>query len=166
VNGIRNLPALVDRLSKHSEAVCSFLWQKCSNDEQVLLTDYQESSQKTNEVQNMVIQLLNRVIGGPPIYELDRFGSFILRDETKWFMKQPQTRINLARLNRLLLEDAFRDELWRNQTTKCVAICVTIEGPEVTKFRLQALLQKANDHDTKERIQYAVDTLEFLMTEN
>jgi hypothetical protein len=42
---------------------------------------------------------------------------------------------------------------------KCVTICQHIEGLEVTRFRLQALLDKETDLKKKERIQSALEAL-------
>jgi hypothetical protein len=44
----------------------------------------------------------------------------------------------------------------------CVIICKDIEGPEVTQFRLQGLLQNEVDAKKKERIQSALDVLKNL----
>ena len=47
-------------------------------------------------------------------------------------------------------------------TTKCVSICKAIEGPDVTGFRLKALLDKETDPKIKARIQSALDALKKL----
>ena len=48
---------------------------------------------------------------------------------------------------------------------KCVSICQTIEGQEVTQFRLQGLLQKETDQKKKGRIQSALEALKNLKAE-
>jgi HEAT repeat protein len=50
-------------------------------------------------------------------------------------------------------------------TEKCVSICQTIEGKEVTQFRLQGLLDKETDQKKKERIQSAMEALKNLNVE-
>jgi len=47
----------------------------------------------------------------------------------------------------------------RNMTRKCVGLCRSIEGLEVTQFRLQGLLQTTTDQKKKGRIQAALDFL-------
>jgi hypothetical protein len=49
-----------------------------------------------------------------------------------------------------------------NETVKCVSVCRAIEGPEVTQFRLQGLLEKSTDLKRKHRIQLALKTLKDL----
>ena len=54
------------------------------------------------------------MVGGKSIYEPERFQGIRLRHETTNLMGQSPTVVNLARLNRLLLEDAYPAELSRN----------------------------------------------------
>ena len=49
-----------------------------------------------------------------------------------------------------------------NITKKCVSICQSIEGQDVTQFRLQGLLDKETDQTKKVRIQSALNALKNL----
>jgi hypothetical protein len=53
---------------------------------------------------------LNQVIAGPSIYDQSRFSHTILRPETEQLLKRAGSQ-QLARLNKLLLEDAYPGEL-------------------------------------------------------
>ena len=49
-----------------------------------------------------------------------------------------------------------------NLTRKCLAVCVSIEGEEVTQFRLKELMEMVSDQKEKARVQYALETLKGL----
>ena len=60
-----------------------------------------------------LVKDLNQVISGPSIYEQARFRGVVLRPETEQLLKQNPGGRQLARLNKLLLEDAYPAELAR-----------------------------------------------------
>jgi hypothetical protein len=60
---------------------------------------------------------LNQLISGLSIYDKERFANVILRPETEQLLKQNPTGQQLARLNKLLLEDAYPSELARSATS-------------------------------------------------
>jgi predicted secreted protein len=117
---IRDLPKLADRLSHQSDPVSGFVWQQLSKPGQVLLANYQPSASNSKPAQDVVLQVLNKIIGEPSIYQPDRFKGILLAPETASLMQQGPQDTNSARLNRLLLEDAFPMELTRNQRRDCV----------------------------------------------
>ncbi len=64
-----------------------------------------------------LVRGLNQVISGPSIYDKTRFSSIVLRYETEQLLKQNPGGLQLARLNKLLLEDAYPVELTKSSTT-------------------------------------------------
>ncbi|SPE42945.1 conserved hypothetical protein [Candidatus Sulfopaludibacter sp. SbA3] len=64
-----------------------------------------------------LVKDLNQVVSGPPIYDKARFGSIVLRSETAQVLLQNPTGQQLARLNKLLLEDAYPGELAKSVST-------------------------------------------------
>ena len=60
---------------------------------------------------------LNQVISGPPIYDEARFSKIVLRPETERLLRQNPRGQQLARLNKLLLEDAYPGELAKSAST-------------------------------------------------
>jgi hypothetical protein len=54
---------------------------------------------------------INQVISGPSIYDIARFSQVVLRPETEQLLQQNVYGPQLARLNKLLLEDAYPAEL-------------------------------------------------------
>jgi hypothetical protein len=60
---------------------------------------------------------LNQVISGPSIYDRARFKDIVLRPETEQLLRQHPSGQQLARLNKLLLEDAYPAELAKSAVT-------------------------------------------------
>jgi hypothetical protein len=112
---IKDWSKLVNRLTQQSDPVSAFLWRSLSNQEQVLLANYQPSAPGSSQVQEVVLQALNKTIAGPAIYERGRFQAILLRPETIYIMQQNPTGPILAYFNRFLLEDAYPLELSRDR---------------------------------------------------
>jgi hypothetical protein len=112
---IKDLSAIIDQWRGPSNAVSAFLWQSLSKQDQIALMHHQESATSSNQAKAVVVQALNRIIGGPGIYESTRFQGISLRAETSELVKAGPTGPSLARLNRLLLEDAYPRELSRKR---------------------------------------------------
>jgi hypothetical protein len=85
-----------------------------SNEDQSVLADYGPSSGSAEKAYEVVVQALNNLIAGPCIYSEDRFKGIIVRGEANALMHQLPEGSMLARLNRVLLEDAYPVELSRN----------------------------------------------------
>jgi hypothetical protein len=96
--GITDLTAFTGKLTNGTDAVSKFLRGRL-----------QDSTALVKE--------LNQLIAGPSIYEQARFGGVILRPETTKLLKQNPSGQQLARLNKLLLEDAYPAELAKSSTT-------------------------------------------------
>jgi hypothetical protein len=65
-----------------------------------------------------LIKAINQILAGPSIYEKDRFNGIVLRRETaELIVQNPKSGWKLARLNKLLLEDAYPDELAQSATS-------------------------------------------------
>lgn len=69
----------------------------------------------------LIGQDLNAVIEGPPIYGVERFAGVGLRPVTRKLIAQQPKNEKLARLNRLLLEDAYPQGLARHKSAKVKA---------------------------------------------
>jgi uncharacterized protein (TIGR03663 family) len=125
---IKDLSRFVSRLKGHSDPVSAFLWQGLSNPEQALLTNYPLSAASSFQLKETLVQALNKLVGGKSLYERERFQGILLRRETARLMGQSPTGANLARLNRLLLEDAYPPELSRNLLSDPVSQFLTSSG--------------------------------------
>jgi integrase len=115
---IKDVPKFVDRLRRQADPISAFLWQRLSAANQAMLANYQPSAPSSNQVQDAGIRVLNKTIKERCIYERDRFQAILLRPETIDLVKQGPKGSNRARLNRLLLEDAYPLELSRKLKAK------------------------------------------------
>jgi hypothetical protein len=64
-----------------------------------------------------LVKELNQVIGGPSIYDSARFSGVVLRPETARLIQENPRGFQVARLNKMLLEDAYPAELAKSATT-------------------------------------------------
>jgi hypothetical protein len=93
------------------------------------------------------VKNLNQIVSGPSIYAKARFNGIVLRPETRKLIKANPQGQQLARLNKLLLEDAYPADIAPSATTGWVvrdgAMASTGQGRGViytdrdfTRFRL------------------------------
>jgi hypothetical protein len=75
------------------------------------------ASANAKAVISALVKDLNQVISGPSIYDKARFSGVALRPETEQLLKQNPSGLQLARLNKLLLEDAYPAELAKSSLT-------------------------------------------------
>ncbi|MGD1087037.1 MAG: hypothetical protein ABSA47_20060 [Verrucomicrobiota bacterium] len=119
---IRDLSGVVDRLRRQADPVSAFVWRRLSIPEQALLTNYQPSASPANQIEDVVLHALNKIIGEPSFYEAERFKGVSLAVATTSLLQQtPSPKGDtLVYFNRLLLEDAYPVELSRSQRKDCV----------------------------------------------
>jgi HEAT repeat protein len=117
VGDIKDLRSFTTKLIGKSDAVSSFLSERLDKAATDALAKYQSSDQTPRDLEVLIVQNLNAIIAGPSILGSDkmRFASVSLRPETKGLDEffRPQNS-NIARLNRLFLEDAYPLELLRS----------------------------------------------------
>jgi len=111
---IAEVSGILERLRRQSDPVSVCVWKCLSDTDQLRLMNLQPSAANAKEAQDIILQALNKIIGEPCIYEPKRFEGITLRVPTVTLLDQNVTGPELARLNRLLLEDAFPLELSRN----------------------------------------------------
>jgi len=114
VHQIKDFSKLLQRLRGRSDPVSCFLWQNLSSRDQLLLRNCQPSGPGSRQAKDLVVQLLNKIIGGSGFYEVERFKAVSMRPETSALVRLPHLGSHLSILNRFLLEDAYPLELSRN----------------------------------------------------
>jgi hypothetical protein len=102
-------------LIKHKEPRFSYLWDFLSKETQVALMEkYAQLMTPSGGIYKPGPELtalvadLNKLTQGELIYEEKHFGNIDLSGDTLQLLEQEPIGTNLARLNRLLLEDAFQ----------------------------------------------------------
>jgi hypothetical protein len=108
-----NFLGLIEQIRRRSNSISARLWQSLSKEDQFLLDNYEPLTSNAKRAQEVVLGSLNKFIEGPYVYP-EQFTGIVWRGETKGLMQQDPKGPKLARLNRLLLEDAYPLELSRS----------------------------------------------------
>jgi hypothetical protein len=104
-------PPIIERLTHQSDPLSSFLWQSLSKEQQDMLKDYGPSSATAKPAEELVLQVLNKIIREGGIFSVERFKGIDLRAETRMMLQGMPA--GPGHLSRFLLEDAFPSELSR-----------------------------------------------------
>jgi len=115
--GITNAAAFAAKLSHPSDPVSAFLRGQLSESLQAGLASYSPSDANAKTVISALVKELNQIISGTSLYDPARFAKTVLRPETAALLRQNPQGFLLARLNKLLLEDAYPQELEKSVTT-------------------------------------------------
>ena len=128
---IKDVQAFSSRLTQHADPVSQFVWTQFSDSSRETI----RTSTSTNALQATLVTELNRLLTNS-IYQPERFERVTLSQETKSLIGRKLHGGWLARLNRLLLEDAFPEQIessirfssawpWRNDILLGLLLIVT-----------------------------------------
>jgi hypothetical protein len=110
---ITNLLSLAQKLKDKGDPVPVFVSRQLTAAERKALADYRGPGPKSYILRTNLLGALNRIVGGPGVYDAALFKSVTLRESTVNLREEKPDGGDLARLNRALLEDAFPGELAR-----------------------------------------------------
>jgi len=99
------------KLKQPSDELSVFLENRLSNNTRRTLASYQPSSPHREPLQESLVRDLNSVILGELLYTTQRFKGIKVRPEAQYLLGLRPSGERLARLNRLLLEDAYPSEI-------------------------------------------------------
>ena len=80
-----------------------------------LLEQYAPTYKPNPELKKALVDEFNKLITGPSIFDTERFKEITLQPETKKLLDQQSKPEKLISLNRMLLEDAFPEELAKSR---------------------------------------------------
>jgi TPR repeat protein len=106
-----DLRSLATRLTNRADPPSSYLWQRLSETSRDALVNYRDPASDPLPLQTALARELSGIVGGPSVYDPQRFRAVALRPETKELLSQNPQGDELQRLNRLLLEDAYPLEI-------------------------------------------------------
>jgi hypothetical protein len=110
-----NLAALAAKLREPLRTIDGWLQDLLQAREKETLIEFQSQDSYSEQLQSGILLCFNTLVHGSSIWDAERFSDVDLRAETeKVRAKDPQGE-ELQRLNRLLLEDAYPQELVRKQ---------------------------------------------------
>lgn len=107
MDGLTDALGLVNRLRQPQDALCEWLIQRLGEDVRHELDAWPPSGTVAPERIRALLLALNSLIAGRSLYESSRFEGRSLRRQTRYLADLNPTGWDLARLNKLLLEDAF-----------------------------------------------------------
>ena len=109
VGDLKDASSLAAKLKAPAEEdrVSSYIRDRLRESTRQDLEQWQGPKEVPPAFQQSVIDDLNAIIVGPSIWDPDRFGKVSIRQETRNLLKRDPHGEDLARLNRLLLEDAL-----------------------------------------------------------
>jgi hypothetical protein len=104
-------PALVVKITAKADPISAFLNEKLDDASKTALAANSSPTEVSKDLKSALSKCLTSIVQGPALSEHVQFQGIVLRRETHELLnKNPQGK-ELARLNRALLEDAYRDEL-------------------------------------------------------
>jgi len=109
--------AFAARLSTGSDGISVFLRGRLEDSVKADLAAYSASKANAKAVISALVKDLNQVIAGPSIYDQALSAKTVLRPETNQLLKQNPRGQQLARFNKLLLEDAYPGQLAKSYAT-------------------------------------------------
>ncbi len=107
---IRRPAALISRIVRGANRVCVALRERLANGVDRVLKD---DGQKVDERLELLVSELNTMLKGESLYDAATFAGINLREETAQVLQQKRRSRSFLASNRLLLEDAFPDEIYR-----------------------------------------------------
>jgi len=107
----KDLSALAAKLTAKADPVSAFLASNLSSSTLQTLARYKEGGASTTAARVAMMQDLNSLILKTNIYAPERFRGVTLQDKTKQLLLPDAPPRSLPRLNRLLLADAYPQEL-------------------------------------------------------
>jgi hypothetical protein len=108
---IKDLDSLALLLQSPEDPLSRYLYGRFAPATRRLLADYNKSKRAADELKKTLVNELNLVIQGIPLYDEERFGQVALSDETRHLISQKPSGVNLLRLNRILLDEAYPRQL-------------------------------------------------------
>ena len=118
VTDINDLVSFSRKLKKTEDPVSVFLFGKLNTNVQTELAEYESGNINPHLLRGHLMLGLNAVIEGPSIFTDDRFSCVQLRPKTRRILMQQVANCDATFLNRLLMEDAYPDELCRTPLRK------------------------------------------------
>jgi len=112
---VTNWPVFAKKITDKSDAVSAFLNEQLDDTNRANLAAFSPANAKT--AKSAFAKSLNKIISGPSIYDASRFQNVPLRPETKELLAKNPSGLDLIRLNKILIEDAYPAEMAQSSPT-------------------------------------------------
>ena len=111
---VQDPTALAGRLKRGEDELSRFLWSQLAEPTRELLTQAAAGQGDAQAVKLALAEDLNKIIQGDVIYTEARFAGVKIWSEAKGLLAKPPAGQGRARLNRVLIEDAYPAEIVAN----------------------------------------------------
>ena len=142
-----DISSLSLKLSVHTDPLVQYLWNQFSSQERRAFELASAATrQQESALLEAVISAFNNILGGPSIYTPRCFEHVEISPEALELMTENPQGEDLVRLNRLLFEDAFPQEIKKNPHNPRDKTLIRVN---------RRLLEAAYPHDLKRHDEYA-----------
>jgi len=131
---VLDLRSLADTIKKQNRPFDKWLVAKLQTNTLHSLALYPGPGSDIHVLQQLLLDDINRVIALAWIFDPIRFSGIPLRQETAILISQNPQGTQVERLNRLLLEDAYPQELSRDRFTRWTTIAQTTSKDGITRI--------------------------------
>ncbi len=130
-------------LTDGSDAMSVYLRTRLPEPLKKELTTWSPTAANAKTILSALVKEINQIITGPSLYDKDRFTGIVLRKETAQLIVQDPQGVNRARMNKLLLEDAYPEELIQSPAA---AGWIVKEGAMASTGSGRGVIYTANDY--------------------
>jgi len=108
---LKNIPSLLKKLQSGNDPLARYIRNQAYPEDLAVLDHHDGATPVPHPVIAAAVDILNRVILGPFLYERQRFGNIRLSAETVTLMQDSRKSKNVSSFNRMLLDEAYAEEL-------------------------------------------------------
>jgi hypothetical protein len=128
VDDLIDAASLASKLKTPSDPLSKYLRSRLSEPTNKLLEQYQSSQQPSQELKELLVDEFNILINGTSLYEDKRFTNVQLTKDTQELIGQIIQGPGLLRLNRMLLEDAYPQEIATHRSAVAARVQMAAAG--------------------------------------
>lgn len=117
---LRNPEGFVIKLRDADDSLSKYIREQFSSKTQEMLEAYNDSYPPSNTLQNALIDELNQLLKSKSFYKEELFANVDLTKETKKLLSKKLQGREITRLNRLLIENAFPNEIAKSKKSSAL----------------------------------------------
>jgi AAA-like domain len=110
-NSFVNVTTLISKLRGGGDALSSYLYDQITPETRKLLEQYTPPNQPEPHLIKALVNEINGLLEGASLYDEERFKEIELTEQTSILVEQNPQGKALVRLNRMLLEEAYPEEI-------------------------------------------------------
>ena len=127
---LKHLPQLAKKLQSGNDPLERYIRNQAYPEDLATLDQYDGETPVPRPVVAAMVDILNRVIFGPFLYERQRFGNIRLSAETVTLMEDSRKSKNASSFNRMLLDEAYAEELEKMRKPTPPSLSLIEKRPE------------------------------------